>query len=219
GTQNKELFEAAAYQLRRRAAPTTLKWVKGHSGDTGNDNADALANLGAQKPTPDILDLHIPPNFKATGAKLQAMTQSIAYQGIRELKTTPQKRTTIINLDITRFAINEINDTWESDENIWNSCKNEPLTQKTSQFLYKTIQGAFKIGDFWNRIPNFEIRARCHACQHPDESMEHILLECPSNGQKEIWEYAKHLWNGKNTEWPTIKIGTIMGCGALNITP
>ncbi|KAH7917436.1 ribonuclease H-like protein, partial [Leucogyrophana mollusca] len=29
GTKNQKLFEAAAYQLRRRAAPTTLKWVKG----------------------------------------------------------------------------------------------------------------------------------------------------------------------------------------------
>ncbi|KAH7925317.1 hypothetical protein BV22DRAFT_1011489, partial [Leucogyrophana mollusca] len=118
-----------------------------------------------------------------------------------------------------RFALNEINDTWELDSTIWKSCRNEPLTQKTSQFIYKTIQGAFKIGDFWNRIPNYEIRAKCGACGHMDESMEHILLECPANGQTEIWQQVKNLWQGKNTAWPNIKIGTIMGCGAITITP
>ncbi|KAH7904524.1 ribonuclease H-like domain-containing protein, partial [Hygrophoropsis aurantiaca] len=215
-TKNKTLFEAAAYQLRRRAAPTTFTWVKGHSGLEGNDGADTLANQGAQKEIPDAIDLSIPPNFKTQGAKLQSMTQSLAYKGIRNINTTPQRRTALINLDMTRFAINAFNDTWVSDENIWNSCKDESLTQKTRQFIYKTIQGAYKLGDFWNRIPNYETRAKCIACNHPDESMEHILLDCPSNGQMEIWNQAKLTWSGKNEDWPNVTIGLIMGCGALH---
>ncbi|KAH7918098.1 ribonuclease H-like protein [Leucogyrophana mollusca] len=195
GIQNRNLFEAAAYQLRKRAAQTTLKWIKGHSGDEGNKGADALANQGVQTPIPDNIDITIPTHFKPVqGAKLQAMTQSIAYQGIRETIITTPRRSSIINLDITRFAINAITETWETDEKIWKSCKLKPLTQ--------------------TQVNSY---SECFKDPHAEESMDHTLPECTQNGQNEIWSQAKDLWNNKNINWPTINLGTIMGCGLINL--
>jgi ribonuclease HI len=81
---NQEWFKKAAYLLRKRSAPTTFKWVKGHSGDKGNEGSDKLAKEGADKEVEDHLDLTIPDHFNVQGAKLSSLTQAITYRGIRE---------------------------------------------------------------------------------------------------------------------------------------
>ncbi|KIJ37164.1 hypothetical protein M422DRAFT_134084, partial [Sphaerobolus stellatus SS14] len=43
--------------------------------------------------------------------------------------------------------------------------------------------------------------------------LEHMLLECQSSGQKEIWKLAKILWSQTGLPWPEINLGIILGCG------
>lgn len=73
-------FKAAAYHLRHRSAPTGFKWTKGHAGTPGNDQVDALANLGADKLDTDATDTNTPDNFKLQGVELTTITQALAYR-------------------------------------------------------------------------------------------------------------------------------------------
>lgn len=213
---NSEHIRATAYHLRKRSAQTSFVWVKGNSGQIGNERADQLEREGAKKQNADHIDLSIPNEFNLQGARLSAITQSLAYKAIRKQKKPTQRRQTTINLEVTRHAIQELTGHSENDTNIWNGCRNKDLNKKMRQFLFKAMHGAYRIGDYWLNIPTYEQRARCAHCNTDTESMEHILLECSNNARTIIWPLAKETWPESFGAWPQINIGTILGCGNIS---
>jgi len=122
------------------------------TGNHGNEAADRLANEGANKDAPDTINISIPDEFNLQGAKLSAINQAIAYKGVRTMTQTKQRRATIINLDIARYAIRNTSNHLETDATIWKNCRRKELKRPIQQFLYKAIHGTFKIGDF-HRMP------------------------------------------------------------------
>ncbi|KAI0043866.1 ribonuclease H-like protein [Auriscalpium vulgare] len=212
---NAPLFATAAYLLRRRSAATTFQWVKGHNGDPGNEKADALANTGANKHTPDALDLSIDPNFQLTGARLSALTQSLAYKKINLAEAAATLPGTLSQLHCARDAVQTRSGSLDTDATLWNSYKNRDLPKPIQQFLYRATHRSYKIGTFWLPIPNYEDRAVCAACHAPVETMEHILAECPNNHQEHLWSLAKELWPHGDHSWPHISLGTVLASGRL----
>ena len=47
GIKYMKLFRKAAYLLKKRTAPTSFQWGKGHKGNLGNEGSDPLAKEGA----------------------------------------------------------------------------------------------------------------------------------------------------------------------------
>ncbi|KAF8545957.1 ribonuclease H-like protein [Imleria badia] len=193
GVSNAEWFQATAYQLRQRAAPANFKWVKGHAKTLGNERADMLANQGARKNHPDQIDCDVPENFRLQGVKLTTLTQQIAYQAIRERHNTPYMRSTLVNLDVTRYAVQDITHNLETDATLWRN----------------------QVGEFWANIPNYEMRAICSHCRDTTESLAHILTECDIGENAIVWELTKHVWPETARNWTTPTIGHILGCGSL----
>jgi RNase H len=121
--QNAPLFKRAAFLLRRRTATTHFRWVRGHSGDHGNEESDRLAKEGARKATPDELDLELPAEFSIQGAKLSVMTQALAYKGIRRSKMEKTPPVSPALLQKIREAIIHFNGQYETDATIWKSLR------------------------------------------------------------------------------------------------
>ncbi|KAG2148793.1 hypothetical protein DEU56DRAFT_729869 [Suillus clintonianus] len=214
---NSDIFRATVYQLRKRSATTTFRWIKGHSNNKGNDEADKLAEIGALKNEYDHMDIKIPPEFDLQGTKLTQITQALAYRQLISSPTLEYKHSTLGLLDITRYAIKDISNTLETDRSIWKARKNKDLTKKFQIFTYKALHNAFKVGDFWTNIPTFEHRAKCQICEEDTESMSHILTDCNSTARKLIWRLAEQTWPTNIIPWPDISIGTILGCGVISI--
>lgn len=217
GVANATLFKAAAYHLRRRPAPTIFQWIKGHNGNIGNEKADELAMSGALHTIPDLIDTYVPRNFDTQGAKLSAISQKLAYMKIMNEKKLDYTRATLALLDVTRFAVETISSNLETDEAIWRGCRNKDISKKIQMFLYKSLNNAYRIGMFWETIPNNEHRAFCPYCPGEIESMEHILTLCSNPVSKTIWQLAKDTWPIRYGPWPTPHIGRILGCGIISL--
>ncbi|KAL0058903.1 hypothetical protein AAF712_014385 [Marasmius tenuissimus] len=132
GVENAHIIEVIAARLRARKARTAFKWVKGHTGDPGNEEADKLASLGRQKQQPDLIDMTIPPDLDISGAKLSKITQALAYRGIKNIKENTLKyqeardRTSIRkNLAKAKRATKNVARTAPSEKQLWNSLKNK----------------------------------------------------------------------------------------------
>ena len=66
------------------------------------------------------------------------------------------------------------------------------------------------------RNEGFEERETCATCNET-ESMSHILTECREKNTQFIWQLARNLWPHRNCPWPEITLGTILGCGCINL--
>jgi len=172
--KNARLFRKATHLMRHRSTKMTMRWVKEHDGNPGNEASDMLAKQGVKKQHPDPLNLDILEEFNIQGAKLLTLTQAMAYKGILEQKQHEPRNTTERNLQLTHMAIKRITGKIETNAAIWKHVWKKTIRLIVQQFLYKTIHGTHMIGGYWHHINRYEEREKCTTCNEM-ESISHIL--------------------------------------------
>lgn len=162
--------------------------------------------------------------MRVTGAKLNVITQTLAYQIIVKLKNTNEKmerRRTSRNLELIKNTIEERYGFQPTDEAYWKSIRHKDFAPKTRYFLWVSTHDAYMIGTHWlrsNYSDDLQSRAECQQC-HEIENLDHILTKCQTPGQHLIWEMAGELWDKKqkSAAWSTPLLGEILGCGLAEI--
>ncbi|KAJ6541601.1 hypothetical protein B0H19DRAFT_958216, partial [Mycena capillaripes] len=214
GVTGKIPLKALAASLKRRIAATTFK-TTGSDGTpvkAGTTEARDLARQGATRVEPDQVNFEIPDDFKLEGAKLSTMTQAIVYMGIKEAKAKPFRKATDNNVKQVQAAMQQNFNRLPLPAEIWKSIRHKDFTRQTRNFLWKSIHGAHRIGEFWKHIPDCEQWGICQYCEET-EDLEHILLKCKRPGQELIWKLTRDLWLRKHSRWPDLSLGNILGCG------
>ncbi|OSC98167.1 ribonuclease H-like protein [Trametes coccinea BRFM310] len=219
GVANAGAFMDAAALLRTRSAPTTFRWVKGHTGVEGNEGADALANQGANLDRQFLPTHKIPPReFLMSGALLKEASQRILYRGIMARQPQQERRATGKNLRLIEDAIKAWGQRAPASGALWEKLRRDPIAKKTRDFLWKCIHGAYRVGHYWDKIPGYEGRARCTTCGVV-ETMEHILQDCRATETDLVWRMVRTTLDHvgiKLGEKPSF--GLYLGAAALEVT-
>ncbi|KAH9857508.1 RnaseH-domain-containing protein [Lenzites betulinus] len=190
GVANADILKKLVAGLRRRSAQTHLKWVKGHSGVPGNEEADRLAAHGTtEEERPPRRLTSRDRAFLSRGARLTTMTQKLAYKCIMDAKHTHPRSDTARSLGMVQDALGTDLGLYPTVKAIWSNIWNKDLSVKTASFFWKTMHNAYRVGEYWSNIPDYEHRAECCVCKVP-ETMEHILSECSAPGQELLWDMA-----------------------------
>jgi len=216
--QNGVFFKCITAWIRSRRGATTLRWTKGHNGCEGNEGADKLAGEGAKKPLAIDADLlRAPPNLTATGAKLASLEQRDFYKIISNKRRIPTRSRANRIIGRIQACAKATFGSTPKTKDIWLATKHKDLTRKTRDFLWKSTQHAYKIGEYWNNIPGYEGRGTCPLCNEL-EDMDHILTTCKSKARSTAWNLANSLWLKRSHLPIPNNLGDVLGCGLASFT-
>ncbi|KAF8053961.1 hypothetical protein FPV67DRAFT_1442776 [Lyophyllum atratum] len=223
GISNQELVKLTVARLRARESTTRMKWVKGHAGHARNEGADRMARAAINATQAQNVSLLIAPTLSISGAKLSAITQALAYKAIREKKMTNQENErarTERNLNKVKMCVENRQGSRPTTGKIWRRIRNKDFSRQERFWLWMSLHDAYWIGSHWLK-PQFDAEYRDRAtCSHDGcvETMEHILTECGTPGQSEIWEETRTLWERQKAgPWSPPTIGDILGAPLVEI--
>ncbi|KAJ7610021.1 hypothetical protein DFH06DRAFT_1016885 [Mycena polygramma] len=215
GVRHRGVLRCVAAELKARKAPTIFKVAApGTPERAACKKVARRAKRTAKAQIEARWDMSVPPEMALPGISLQGNRQKIFYRGIREEKTKKVKPriSTMKKLKVVREAAEASFGRQVTDTDIWQAVAVKDILPRTTQFLWKSLHDSHRIGAYWSHLPGYEDRAECRTCGTL-EDLEHILVGCEAPGQEVIWKAAETLWLEKESVWPEVSLGTILGCG------
>ncbi len=143
------------------------------------------------------------------------MTQKLAYKAIRikKMRKFSQHQQTTEHVEYAKAAAEDAFTDRPTSVRFWNSLRHKDIARNMRYTLWMMAHDAYMVGMNWLR-PNykqeFQERAYCKYCQGEIDSLDHILMECRSPGQKEIWRKTKQLLERKGIEWRAPTLGLLL---------
>jgi ribonuclease HI len=215
GVPHRDILRCLAAEVKARNAPTFFRVAApGSTHRARCRQAAMLVKRAARAPMDEKWDLTLPQDTALPGLSLQGNRQKIFYRSIREEKTrnVAPRASTVKRLETVKKSIEDTFGRHVSDADIWKAAFNKDFLPRVAQFLWKGLHNAHRVGKYWNHIPECGDRAMCKDC-NVVEDLDHILIGCKSPGQETIWKAAKSLWLEKESRWPEVSLGTVLGCG------
>ncbi|KAJ7367141.1 hypothetical protein DFH08DRAFT_678559, partial [Mycena albidolilacea] len=162
-------------------------------------------------------ELDIPAGSRLTGIRLQGNRQKTFYKGIQEIKTQALEPRLLLKHKLleVKASLKTLRGRLVMDKEIWCSLHDKTFLPYTSQFLWRAMHNAHRVGHCWMHIPEYQDRATCQYWSE-EESLKHILLYCKSPGAEIIRNTAERLWKERELNWPEVSLGSILGCGLVN---
>jgi exonuclease III/ribonuclease HI len=212
-----DVFRKAAAWLKSRLAKTFFKVRK--IAKRGRAESDILNELNTclETSTRTIDEPEEARGYDVEGAKLLGLSQSEMYRHIVQSKRKENSRRRTDEM-IARVKADRkaASGSTPETEMIWKSVRDRDFSRSQRTFKWRAIHDAYKVGAYWNAIPNYEERARCPICDE-EESIEHILLKCKSPTRRAIKKAEKNLWRTRtNIAFPMDNLGTRLGAGLVH---
>lgn len=117
--------------------------------------------------------------MRRLGAKLEWCTHTLLYKGILTNKRKPApRRNMTINLEIARDFVKTSTGEIRTDAKLWHSIRSKDFSRSTRGFLYKAMHGTYKIGKWWDNIPNVGPHlSSCTFCSNQDDLIPESCCE------------------------------------------
>jgi hypothetical protein len=212
---DKDAWEQLAYKLRQHPGKISIRTIDHEEKDDMKDIKSKAKNIEHIR----YREEQIPKTFRLEGAKINKLTQKIAYSLLLETKKkTPGTHTTRRNIEKSKGAHQRLTGQSPTELEIWTSMSNDVIPIKVKDFIWKLMHNRHKVGPWFLNIPNWEDKATCECGDIED--MKHILLDCDLNKVNTYWNMAEQIWrrttNGK--EWIKPDIDLIKSLGAIRLS-
>jgi hypothetical protein len=148
GTINTKLLKILVAELHAQTNYSILQKIAHGKCKEELQAATDLANYAINDEWNAELDLDDPEIFVTTRAKISYMTQASLYKRILAKKKDIERRVASIMLERIRDGTKELTGVSPTDKTMWLSFRHKDFPPKIRSFLWKSTQGAYKVGKY-----------------------------------------------------------------------